>query len=324
MNKSMELSEFLSHVQQNPELSGTFVVAFQGEKAPSSFFSRFFLRAKEDLFPVASLAAEVTSLQDCKARLNVSFLGSRLVYWIQGIEGLSSAQEKQWMLFIKLYQGPHCIMVYDSSRSLVSSETCRVVEIPSTVSISLYKQLGQFLYPEVLFDSYFSQMLFQQQRTLSLENVCMMLEYHRVVGRKCEEFFKEWASKLIVTEHSLFTLAQHFLALQPTYFFQQWNRCGEEYPHEFWIAYWSELMWQAALFVIRATTKGHAEAKKAAYRLPFSFINKDWQKYSADSLIQAHRFLYEFDYKVKQGERSFGLELFFHKFFTGNLSVEAF
>ncbi|MBA2306801.1 hypothetical protein H0W26_01550 [Candidatus Dependentiae bacterium] len=120
-----------------------------------------------------------------------------------------------------------------------------------------------------------------------------------------------------MVEQSLFTMAQYFLAQQPTLFFQQWKQCSDTYPHEFWVAYWSELLWQAALFIMRAKSQGHVEAKKAAFRLPFSFINKDWQLYSADTFIAAHGFLYECDYGLKHGEHSFGLELFFHKFLSG-------
>lgn len=311
----MELSEFLTKVEHLSESSGLSVVAFQGEDAPSLFLSRFFARAQGSFFSTASLHADTTSLQDAQAALDVSFLGKRLVYWLKGFDELSSSVKKNWTSYIKTYEGPHCIVLYDEAKSFTASQSCTLVSIPASIPPALYKQLGQFLYPTIQFDPYFTQMLFQQSGELSLDKACMMLEYHTVVGRKCEEFFKDWYGKLVVGETSLFTMAQYFLAKQPKPFFEQWNKCNEDYPHEFWVAYWSELFWQASLFVMRARSKGHAEAKKAAYRLPFSFINKDWQRYSADSFIEAHRVLYEFEYGVKQGERSWGLELFFHRFF---------
>ncbi len=117
----MELSEFLQKVQQSPELSGIFVVAFQGKRAPSLFLSRFFLRAKESLFPVASLNADVLSVHDSKTSLEVSFLGSRLVYWIQGVEDLSSSAKKLWISYSKTYEGPHCMVLFDELQALTPS-----------------------------------------------------------------------------------------------------------------------------------------------------------------------------------------------------------
>ena len=71
---------------------------------------------------------------------------------------------------------------------------------------------------------------------------------------------------------------------------------------------------QALIYVQRARREGMLEAKKGTYRLPFSFLNKDWQKYSPDSLVAAHDALYRFDYNLKHGGTVNGLELWYHRF----------
>ncbi|MBA3751546.1 hypothetical protein H0X06_01925 [Candidatus Dependentiae bacterium] len=275
-------------------------------------------------FQIASIDAEVTKLSDLKAHLEVSFLGNRLLYWIKGVTELPNAVKKAWASYSKTYQGPHCIVFFDESHAVVSSSEYLVVEIPESVSVFLYKQLAQFFYPTILLDSFFLHALFERQLKVSLDEACMILGYHRVVGRNSDAFFKDWCGKLLIPEKSLFTLSQYFFAQQPKSFFKLWKNCYNDYPDEFWIAYWSELMWQSSLFVMRAHNLGIAEAKKVSYRLPFSFINKDWQRYSVESLTSAHQFLYTLDYTLKHGEHSFGLELFFHKFLRGKVSSYSF
>ena len=112
--------------------------------------------------------------------------------------------------------------------------------------------------------------------------------YQMVVGRKFDPFFKHWYSRLIIPRQSFFVLSQHFFAQRPTLFLEKWKVCKGDLPVEFWIAYWSEQLWQASLFVLRARSQGIGEAKKQAYRLPFSFINKDWQRYTVKGLSQTY------------------------------------
>ena len=141
-----------------------------------------------------------------------------------------------------------------------------------------------------------------------------MMAYQATVGRKYQDFFADWLDKLIIPQKSFFTLSQYLFARRPQLFFEQWNACKGEYPPEFWIAYWSEQIWQAMLYVQRARTQGVMEAKKGTYKLPFSFLNKDWSHYTPATLAAAHEALYCFDYNLKNGGTGNGLELWYHKF----------
>jgi hypothetical protein len=62
------------------------------------------------------------------------------------------------------------------------------------------------------------------------------------------------------------------------------------------------------------------EAKKAQYKLPFSFINRDWSSYSLDELRDAHHCLATLDYQLKNGSSDIGLEYFYTKFFDHKFS----
>jgi hypothetical protein len=63
--------------------------------------------------------------------------------------------------------------------------------------------------------------------------------------------------------------------------------------------------------------KKYTEAKKAQYKLPFSFINRDWSKYTLVELRNAHHFLSTLDFQLKNGFSEIGLEHFYTQFFDG-------
>jgi hypothetical protein len=61
--------------------------------------------------------------------------------------------------------------------------------------------------------------------------------------------------------------------------------------------------------------KKHADAKKAQYKLSFSFINRDWSSYKLEELSNAHHFLSKLDFQLKNGAGEIGLEHFYVQFF---------
>ncbi len=326
----MQVIAALTQIQKNPDLPGFFVVALQGYEYPSAFLSGFFHRIKAMNGELTFLDTSTHSLNDCKAQLEMSFLGLRKLYVLRNLHALDAAAKKTWRTYLQGYTGPHGVLLYESlgkvprGRKAVSkapkkpkwadSETQLLIEVPATIDMRLYSELFSFFYPGVTQDPPFVQSLFAQQRALSVDDACRMMWYQTVVGRKCASFYAQWYSKLVVSEASLFTLSQYFLGRNPKLFLRQWKACKDDYPPEFWVAYWSEQIWQAAQFVITARAKGVAEAKKGFYRLPFTFLNTDWQSYSAEKLVNAHDELYAFDHYLKNGGGSYALELWYHRF----------
>ncbi len=325
----MTLNQFIERVQQSPDLSGSFVCTFQVREHPTLFMSQLYARLKSAADCYATLDAELMPLDALKGQLEMSFLGSRLVYLVKNIHMLDEGPKRSWESYVKKYAGPHTIIYFkvlarqsksapvahgeiDDVRSHQDHE--RITIALDQVDIQLYQELAQLLYPGIALDSHFLAHLYNDFETISLQDACRMMAYQITVGRKCETFFARWKSRLITSQPSFFTLSQYLFARNPRQFLEQWNRCKGEYPPEFWIAYWSEQLLQALIYVQRARREGMLEAKKGTYRLPFSFLNKDWQKYSPDSLVAAHDALYRFDYNLKHGGTVNGLELWYHRF----------
>ena len=278
---------------------------------PTVFLATLFSRIKEQ-YPGSSLDVEDRSLPESMVHLRMSFLGNSLLYFVKNTHSLSITEKRMWNQYLSTYEGPHCLLVSDSPRS--TTETMLAIEVPEKVDSVLYSSLFRFFYPETALDTGFVRKLFMQQPMITLEAAMTLMTYQTVIGKNADLFFKNWFARIHTPQKSLFQLSQYFFAQQPQQFFNYWRGCKEDYPEEFWISYWSEQLWHATLFISRASTEGIDSAQAQAYRLPFSFIERDWKRYTPQVLVKAHQFLYQFDYTLKNSIASHGLELMYHLF----------
>ena len=108
----MVLVEFLKQIQANPSCEGASVIALESESYPSSLLSSLFASLKSRTH-CASLDTKQYKFADIKAQLETSFLGMRLIYWVKNVHELDAATKKQWQVYVKAYQGPHCIIYWD-------------------------------------------------------------------------------------------------------------------------------------------------------------------------------------------------------------------
>jgi hypothetical protein len=323
----MELKAALTRIKEDSILSGLSVILISGYETPLTFLTAFYQRLTSLEIEVTFLDLESSSLNDCKSQLEMSFLGTRRLYILKGFSSLDTAAKKAWQDYIVRYQGPHLVLFFDSlgsakrgkeapskSTFLGDLHTQLVIELPDTIDAALYKELFNFFYPSISLNPQFVIALFSLHKLLTLDDACKVMAYQTVVGRQVSPFFEQWVSKLIVSETSLFTLSESFFSRNPKKFFKLWKGCKETYPVEFWVAYWSEQLCQAVQYVQRARQFGVVEARKGFNRLPFTFINSDYKKYSQLSLSQAHDALYALDYSLKNGGSDSGLELWYHRF----------
>ncbi len=248
--------------------------------------------------------------ESLKGLCETSFLGMQAFYWFKDFHLLDAHSKRKWLEYLKQYKGPHTIFLFDTGNPVLET----LYTLPEFVSKDLYKELCMFFFPEIPLEKEFLLKLFEKKEKLSLEEAIIVMNYQMAVGKKVDAFFHDWFSKIFVPEHSLFTLSQHLFAQQSKDFFSLWSHCSSEYPLEFWTAYWSEQVWQGALFVLRVQQEGIVVAKKYAQRLPFSFINKDWKKHTYKKLVDAHHALYMLDHTVKNGGADYGLEVWYYTF----------
>ncbi len=278
---------------------------------------------KNTVLPVESLDFEQTAVADILGTLQVSFLGSQVVYCLKNLPAASTKEGKRILSYLQQYNGPHSIIYWVSADNAPTGTIGYLVELPETLTKQQFLKLLSLQHPEAVRTSAaLLTSVFGKSSTLSLENAYILLRYLPVVGAQQPAFIATWLDALIVPEKSLFTLSGHLFAKDAQAFFEHWAQLKDEYPDTFWVTFWAEQMWRAAQVVHFMQRKELVEAKKIAFRLPFSFVQRDWRKTTGAQLRQAHDFLYTIDYNLKNGGDAGVFDVFFTQFFIGSFTKE--
>ena len=207
-----------------------------------------------------------------------------------------------------------------------NSEKQSVVELPSHIDQTVFRQFYSFFYPHETISEKVWKKLGVLQPKIPLEIACNLMNYMVIAHDAFEHNiqlhndFLQFIEKIMGPEGSLFVLSQHFFAKERALFFEMWRAIEQNFPPEFWVAHWSEQLWQASLFIIQAKDQGPLAARKGINRLPFSFMQRDWKRYTPRELCAAHNFLYSVDYGLKNGYASHGIELFLEHFLQGTFT----
>jgi len=249
------------------------------------------------------------NLEDLFAQLSITFLGQTSIYAIKDGD-LSASDRKKFDSFLKEYSGPH--IVYFFTSDAVYEKNALLFE--TVIAKKLLLELVT-LSNNISVAPNFIEKLFTLKSSYTFDESLTLITYAHLLGARSEAFFADWVTRILVDDISLFTLSQYFFAQQKNLLLQEWSRLKDRYPTEFWVAFFSEQLWQAILYNQYASRGKAAEAKRFTYRLPFSYSQKDWKKYSVAQLTRAHEFLYEIDHGLKNGYATDGIELFIHSAF---------
>ncbi|MGC2310423.1 MAG: hypothetical protein WA432_02275 [Candidatus Babeliaceae bacterium] len=304
---------FIANINAYLEKKEYFVWCFVGKKYPALFFYHLNALIKK------SHSLVYLDIQEKKNILyeqtQTSFLGKSLIYWCKNISDLSYKELEHFLEYIRTYQGPHVISFFCNDAKIVKQyKNCIVIELDFAVTYDTYKSFYQLFFAETIPSSFTMECL-PRSSPLSLDAACTFMSYQTLLGRRYKEFFEHWHTRLGQSESSLFHLSSLFFGYREKLFLQEWYVQKKNYPTEFWIVFWLELVWQAFTFVTLEQHVSLIEAKKNTIKLPFSFLQKDWQLHKAKNLAKAHNFLYEFDYRLKNGlPTDAGLDLFMYKF----------
>lgn len=314
----MNLIDIVSN-QTTEALQKTSVVFIKTEGQTGLFTSYLFKRIAQ-LFnmQLVTIDAAEREEKDIRAALAVSFLGNAYCYLLKNIQEIAAAQFKALIGYLEQYKGPHKVIVFCSPDVKVSGKKgALVIEAEDAVDAKLYTKLYEYIHGEILsLDDPFVKNLFSTCKSCTLDETYMMITYQKVVGRRSEQFFDQWLGRIIVPDLSLFTLSQYFFAKDQKHFSALWQKIHDQFPDEFWTAYWSDQLWNASLYVQKMSNHESIGNPKA-YRLPFSFMQRDYKRYTLKELAQAHVFLYSIDYNLKNGSGYQAIDLFCARFITG-------
>jgi hypothetical protein len=302
----MDIFQLLASTKESQTFSQNRVYVLASANYAPLFTARFlnFVRAHNE---VHTLHLDEHDTGSVAAQLATSFLGQTIVYWFGNISALDAKKKKWAHTFLASYEGPHQIIaVVDEPLKKIGHGI--QITLPDVIEPKDYSRLAEAFGCN-------KELRCPAERPL-LDTACLMLSYQQLLGSKpVPQFTEFWLPRMVATEQSLFALAQPFFAKQPKQFFQKWTAIAHEYAEPFWVSFWADQVWRAYWFVFYAEQGNHAEAKKVGTRLPFSFLQRDWQQHSLAELQAAHEALYTIDFQVKHGAGAVSFDLFFARYF---------
>jgi hypothetical protein len=321
----MKLIEFLNQSKQKEFWHGSSVVCFKGESYYFLFFSALFdFLGKKELLPATRKNIFITDIDKSKlfASLQQSFLGQTYFYWLGEYTVSSKDKNKLQMLdFLVKYKGPHNIAFFLNTEKLTIKnlslyKKVDFIEVENKVDKDLFQVFLKFFEYKISSKKLGLIRKLLQTSAVSLDQVCILLQYLGLINDKMVDGFSQYLSSIISKEQpSLFLLSQHFFQRQAEPFFGIWSKLYKDYPDMFWISFWSEQIWKAYNVVKFLREKNFTQARSMSFRLPFTFINRDWKNFSLNELAKLYQFLYNIDFAIKTGSNFDSLDLFYFNHF---------
>ncbi len=324
----MNFSDFLQQAKTKKIWSNKKVICFKGQNYPILFFNRLFkiLHQKNILpAPHKNLFINSTDKKQLQANLQQSFLGQKSFYWL-GEYNFKGKDQNKLLDFLTVYKEPHFIAFFLNDEIIsckISSNLKKntVINMQDIIDESIFKKILK------LFDLNFSNeklkfvSKFFKQTPPRLDQVCMLMQYLELINSKATNIFYNYLmSTILEMQTPLTLLSQYFFSRQIKPFLKIWSTIYNEYPEMFWISFWSEQIWRAYYVVKFLKQKNYTQARRVSFRLPFTFINKDWKNFCPNSLARQHQFLYNNDFKLKKGSTFCFLDLFYIDHFINKYS----
>lgn len=301
---------------------------------PLFFRLLFELLKKKEVIAFESL--QVTSSLELWKTLQQSFLGNESFYWLGNIVEQIKTKKKNGpdlVELLSLYKAPHSVAFFlpaDYKLSVSAHKRMVVVDLGAALTLRDVEQLFAFfgcslssrkrsLIKELVHPARGSGA--RSSGILSLDEVCMLFYYLSVTHARLIDSLKKNLATIIAPELSLYSLATLFFTKQDKRFFSIWSERCNDYPLPFWVAYWSEQVWQAYHAITFLKQNNFPAARRFAYRLPSSFLKTDWRYCSLEKLKNSYAMLYDIDFAFKRGSTFCSLDLFFCDYFLGKPQV---
>jgi hypothetical protein len=306
---------FLQSLHNSEFWNSTPCFYFQGQEFPSLFFASLFeLIVKKNILPapLQRLPLHTTTKAGIQANLAQSFLGSCNFYWLGHLDE-SQKWHKEFGNELCLYKGPNVIAFFAQSDLKVSGPgSIQIIQIEPAVNFEQFNLL-QAIFGNPLPEKkvLFIKKLFKLQSSISLDTACMLINYIDLISLKMIPQSEKYLLDLVSSQPSLTQLSEYFFAQNPEKFFDLWITLQNDYPDIFWITFWSEQIWRALNVIQYLNKKDFINAKKMSFRLPYSFLKKDWQLYTKAQLAKLFKMLYSADYTLKRGSTFPALDIFY-------------
>jgi hypothetical protein len=316
----MQLADFLEGLSKK-QLPKPLILYFTGWSA-----AEFMLIFLQQLFTIAKMPAlqEISFKELCKPdRTSFGTQQSLFAveqqnraYWIADASEMGSGREFP-TFFLQPAERAYAFVSKAVTTKILNSGTkddC-VISVPYSLDQRSFIALAELIAPGVAADrikKIFTR-LSAYHITLSLETSYLFLQHYNFVGKQMEADFEQYFLEIIESSDSLRDLSSAFFDRDGKRFFTIWQKIKGRYAEFFWIAYWSNQIWEAIAFVDdpKPPVTGYGAQQSVAY--PASFMRSG--KKIKPLLIQFHEALYQLDCSLKVGANEQLLESLFFNYF---------
>lgn len=301
----------------------TYLVQQSHHKQPVTFFS-----AKREVPVLLNLLGNVVtrsqnvqyldvstvSVDQIHAQLQMSFLGASMALWLTHCNALDATSFKVLIKELQSYSGPNTVFCFISESKRIKD----TVSLPEIIDVKSFQQLWQVIYPDKKMNKPFVNLFFSKRKNIPVDQACLLMHYAVVLGRHAQQFISDWLPEIIEPDYSLFLLSGYLFAKQSKPFFNLWQQVKHTYAEPFWTAFWSDRIFKAFAYKKYMETNRITDARKVGFGLPFSFMNRDYQRVKMEELRELHNALLAVDFRIKNGMLPY-FELLFLTFCNNTL-----
>lgn len=305
----MLLKEFLKDRVSNKPWSQA-VYTFLAKVYSPTIVAYLFQGLKKK-YDILNFSFNETSWSDFESRAYTTFLGNISVIWLGNCNEYDKAIQKKLSLFLKTYQGPHIIFSVWNEKNW-EGDADAVIEYDKNFDFETVQLFFEYTLGKKIISEYKGITHYTAEQSVIFYLYTFLINDPQLLIKA------GWNEKLFAQEASLFELSKLLFAKKKDAFFSLYNRLHDSYAPVFWTVFWSEQLWNAFLVVYFRRKKEFNTAKQVQGRLPFSFLQYDWQHYTLDELQHAHTLLTQIDRNLKLSASVDSLELFYYTFFQKN------
>jgi len=291
------------------------VVCFTGPLYPLLFLSAWQQKLKNIVAkPYVICDLTTQDLSSLKSSLGTSFLGESCIYYLGDISSLPTKKRDAWDLYISQYKGPHCLVFFsDKLKQVQKNDKAHIIEVSEWLNQQEHIELLKLYWTPQEFTRCrpFVMQLFKQYGRILVDEGYLLSHYAILLGANTQQFMSSWVETIVPNEGSLFEMSAALLAGKKEAFIEQHSLLKDVYPLPFWVSFWSEQLFRAHYYCQYKKDNRLQEAKQIGFRLPFSFLQKDWRSSSIKSFKNGHKLLYQIDYDFKNGSSELQLDNFY-------------
>lgn len=281
------------------------VTCFTGSIYPYQFISKCLKSLIAEKYISIPRSRIQLNNQDAKSilpQLQQTILGQSSFFWLGDIdENFPTKQSTLLIETLSKYNGDNRIALF--AKEVPAKTLIATLPLPNEITLDDCIVLIKSFYPKMLNNEpklLAIEQLFRQNKTLPLNLLFNILDSLELVHSKNLGALLDYLTPSLPFNAELSQLSQAFFKRDPS-FFKTWQQLTNEYPPVFWLAFWGDQWWRAFHVVTFALQKNIVLAKKMGFKLPYSFITKEWQTYQPGYFQHLLAQLYTIDYNVKQG-----------------------